>query len=84
MTTTTAPVEGIDVKDAMHKGVEGAKRAIEKIRHGLEEAAVKRDELVHRAEKEPVKAMKYTFGAGLLLGTFAGIVTGVILARRRQ
>lgn len=94
MTTTTAPAPGVDAKDthalrtraaeAMQEGVEGAKRAIEKIRHGIEEAAVKRDELVHRVKQEPVKAAKYSFGAGLLVGSLAGIVAGLLVARRRR
>jgi hypothetical protein len=58
--------------DILEDGELAARRAMKRIRRGLETAVDLRDEAVHRAKRRPLKAAGMIFGAGIVLGAALG------------
>ena len=69
--------------DAVEDGVHAARRAIKSVRRGVEELGDFKDEAVHRAKRQPLKAVAIAAGAGLALGVAVGWIAGRLGQRSR-
>jgi hypothetical protein len=67
--------------DLVEDGERAARRALKRIRRGVDTAVDLRDEAVHRARRQPLRAAGFIFGAGLLLGAAAALLGRRQIAR---
>jgi ElaB/YqjD/DUF883 family membrane-anchored ribosome-binding protein len=78
MTTATVDASAREgwtrATDAVEDGVRAARRAFKTAQRSLQNAADLRDEAAYRVKREPLKAVGFAFGAGLLMGVVGSFV----------
>lgn len=67
-------------RDAGEEGVRAAKRAMRRLKRGVETLEDMKDDAAHYVKRQPLKAVGVAAGVGLL----AGVVIGCIGARQRH
>jgi ElaB/YqjD/DUF883 family membrane-anchored ribosome-binding protein len=68
-------------RDAAEEGVHAAKRAMKRVRRGVERLEDFRDEAEHCVKRQPFKAVGIAAGVGLAVGVALGWIGGL---RRRK
>ena len=63
-------------KDAGEEGVHAVKRAMKRVRRGVETLEDMKDEAGHYVKRQPFKAVGVAAGVGLLLGVAVGWIGG--------